>query len=118
MSNSKWKLLLLSICCLASTQTFGATTIACQGTISNLLVDSAGHVLITGTWRNAVTQICSVNGDLGTISATNCSIYYSLLETAYLNQEQITIYYDAVTYTCANLPTYASSPLPAYMIMQ
>ena len=89
MSASKWKLALLLASLFASTTAFGDTILTCQGTISRVYVDSAGNVLIYSSWRGDVTQICSVNGTSGGITSTNCSIYYSLLQTAYLDRKSV-----------------------------
>ncbi len=118
MFNSKWKLALLLASLFASTTAFGDTILSCQGTVSRVYIDSAGNVLIYSSWRNDVTQICNLNGTLGSISSTNCSIYYSAFQTAYLNQKQVVVYYKNIAYTCTNLPTYSSTPLLSYMNLQ
>lgn len=117
MFNSKWKLALLLASLFASTTAL-AGQLTCTGTISQVYVDSAGNVLANWSWRGGVAQVCNLNGTLSSISPTNCSIYYSMLQTAYLNQKQIAVVYDSTTYTCANMPEYESAPAPSYLYLE
>jgi hypothetical protein len=87
----------------------------CTGTIKSVLIDSAGQVLIKGSWRNDFTMVCSVVSTWGSVTADTCKTWYTLATSARVSQIAMEVYYYNTSYTCSTLPTWGSAPAPSYM---
>lgn len=95
-----------------------ASPLWCAGTLMAIYMTSDGSVEIKGTWRNEYTQICSDQGTFGGIDSVTCLSWFALAVKAQTAQVPVTVYYpDAGSYTCGNLPSYASALTPNYLLI-
>jgi hypothetical protein len=100
---------------VALTGVANAAPIYCSGTITNLYVDSAGNLILAGTWRNDYTMICQLHQTWNGIKPETCTFWYALLAASKTHTKNVLISYDT-TYTCATLPTYEGTPAPTYVM--
>lgn len=107
-------ILLLAMCSLSAQ----GANIWCNGTVSNLYVDSSDNVIIKGSWRNNYTRICNTQG-VGGVSTVTCSLWASIITSSMTNNKNVLLMYDDRngTMNCANIPTYSSAPKPHYVML-
>jgi hypothetical protein len=92
----------------------------CEGTVSKLFVSADGDVFVHTQFRGDFLRICNINrasGQNGEITATQCAVWTSLLKSAVERKAQTIIYYASPSTTCAQFPTYGSSPWPWYVML-
>lgn len=89
----------------------------CTGKISNMYVHSSGSVVIYSSWRGNHTAICSIKDEWEGISVDVCKGWMSLIQTALVTKNDMTINYN-IEETCSTLPTYGSSPAPGYVMLK
>lgn len=89
----------------------------CTGTVNAVYLTSDGSVVIEGSWRGDYTEMCNDQGTFGGVDQVTCLSWYAAAVQAEKAQSKVTVsYQDEGSYTCANLPTYASSPAPYYFM--
>jgi hypothetical protein len=103
----------LSVACASPSY----ATSYCHGKVNNVFVDSSGHVIFKGDWLGNYTEACALDGSWNNISASTCSAWFAILESADDKQETVLIEYTGSTYTCSTLPTYGSAPAPGYIML-
>ena len=109
----KTKSIFRSALCAALLLSAGAHAyISCSGTLSGVLMYANGNVMIQGTWRNDWTTICNTQTDWGGIDTSACVAWYGAAVKTSQSHITVGIYYNGDAYTCANLPTYGSTPPP------
>lgn len=106
------KNLLLMIAVVASAGA-NAESIYCEGKIDNSYITNGGDVVIRGDWRDHWTKVCNVNDS----DVVKCSLWTSYVTSAVQNNLKVTVSYSNTGYTCSNLPTYTSAPVPAYIMI-
>src|ERR1700710_96690 len=90
----------------------------CQGTIQAVLMYSDGRVMIVGSWRQDYTQMCTTQGSWGGISTETCLSWYGAAIKARADHSNVTLNYsNAQGFTCSNVPTYGSSLVPGYLML-
>lgn len=95
-----------------------ADVIYCQGTVTTVYIDSYGAVIFQPSYRADYTQVCNVHGTWQGVSSETCFAWFSALLSAKVHNKQVLLQYSTATaYTCANLPTYAGSPQPSYVMV-
>ena len=87
----------------------------CQGTVSNLWVNATGIVFVVPSTRGDYVQICNINADMGGVPPTTCLIWFAMLKSAVQRQSSVIIQYSDAP-ACNALPTYASAPIPYYVM--
>jgi hypothetical protein len=90
--------------------------ISCSGTLSSVLLYADGTVMINSTWRNDWTMICNTQNGYGGIDISTCLAWYGAAVKASQSHVAVATYYAGNTYTCANLPTYGSTPPTVYLM--
>ena len=88
----------------------------CQGTLSNLAVYGDGTVLVKVSWLGDYVSVCNVNTQVASATQTSCVAWVSLMRSAISRGTQTLMYY-ADAPACNVMPTYASSPVPNYVMM-
>jgi len=91
--------------------------ISCVGTLGGVLLYSDGSVMIQGSWRGDWTMICNTQTGWGSIDGSTCFAWYAAAVSAAKSHTGVQTYYYGSTYTCANLPTYSSTPVPVYLLI-
>lgn len=103
----------------ANTQSAAAAELFCEGRVDRVLTYNDGRVAMQGTWRNSFTYACNVNTSWKGISTQSCWAWFAQLNQAASDGLTVRVWYgnqpDSVT--CANLPTYASSLAPQYIMV-
>lgn len=89
----------------------------CSGTIAKVLAENDGSVLFQSSWRGDWLEACSLKGTWNNIGPLTCSVWYSLLVTAYSGQKQTTMEYSSPYSACADIPTYGNAAPPAYVMV-
>lgn len=74
-----------------------------------------GSVNVLASWRGDYTYVCNIHGGWGGISPEVCLGWYGALVKAQADSLNVIVYYNTGSYTCSNLPTYASAPAPYYL---
>lgn len=92
-------------------------SIWCAGTIGAVYVDNSGDVLFKPSWRGDWLEACSLKGTWNNVDPLTCSVWYSMLVTAYQGQKQTTMEYSSPYSACANIPTYANAAPPNYVMV-
>lgn len=97
-----------------------SNTIWCAGTVRNLWIDQSGNAFVFTSWRNDYVRICNVQESAGVVTATTCLSWVALLKSAVQRSATTTIYYTGtgVPATCPQMTTYASAPIPFYVMLQ
>lgn len=92
----------------------------CQGSIGAAWVDWNGNLLVNPSWRGDHLLLCNVRTALTangvTIEPVTCVSWLSLARQAITGNKQTVINYGDAP-ACAQIPTYGSSPLPAYFMV-
>jgi hypothetical protein len=102
---------ILAVSCIAT----NAAPQWCSGTMANLWIYSDGSVYVYPSYREDYTRICNVNVDTNGVSAASCLVWFSILKSAVQRRSSVMIFYNDAP-SCATLPTYGSSPVPAYVM--
>lgn len=90
----------------------------CAGNPTAIYTTSDGHVSMRNTWRNDWTYICNVNEEWKGVPPQTCWAWFAQINSAIVENKQMTLLYMLPdSSACATLPTYASSPAPAYVLM-
>jgi len=87
---------------------------SCDTTVLKVLVYSGGNVNIRHSGRNDYTVICNLRAERQGVSITTCAMWTSMLQNIKKNNGTAQFYYSGEG-SCATLPTYAASPVPAYI---
>lgn len=87
----------------------------CSGAVLQALHYADGTVNIQTAWRNDFTVICNTNGTWNGVPGDVCFSWYATALKSVSDTKQLTIYYGATGYTCANMPTYWSALVPTYV---
>ena len=90
--------------------------ISCSGTLGGVLMYSDGTVLIYSSWRNDWTMICNTQNGFGGVDTATCLSWYAAAVKSAQSHVTVGTYYNGNAYTCANLPTYESTPPTVYLI--
>jgi hypothetical protein len=81
-------------------------------------MDNQGRVIVQGNWRNDFTEVCDDQGGFGNIDSVTCLAWFGAAVKAQSSGIKVTVYYpNDGGYTCANMPTYASSLIPGYFML-
>lgn len=108
---TSWKALAIFLAVFGCQQ---ASAIDCNGKVLRVLLYVDGTVNILGNWRGDYTYICSTSGSWGNASTEVCLTWYASLVKARADNANVSISYNSSS-TCATLPTYSASPMPAYI---
>jgi hypothetical protein len=109
---------IVSIIAAATALPAKADQLWCQGTIQSVLMYSDGRVMIVGSWRQDYTQVCTTQGSWGGISTETCLSWYGAAIKARADHSNVTVNYgNAQGFTCSNVPTYGSSLVPGYLML-
>ncbi len=104
--------LVLTCCLFTPLATPALASIWCLGKLSGSYITPAGDLIVNGSWRNDWTRLCNVNTD-----SMVCPLWASYAATAITNKLKIRLMYSENTYQCSDLPTYNSTPKPAYLML-
>jgi hypothetical protein len=63
-------------------------------------------------------MLCNLQQARNGVQPETCTYWYSLMTASKTHSKPVTVSYTDVPYTCANLPTYSSSPGPQYVMQQ
>jgi hypothetical protein len=119
MSHRWWRTLAVAIALvLATNASHAAVAIWCNGTIANLYVDSDGNVHINASFRGDYLRVCNVYGSWNGIGTELCMSWLALATNARVHNRPVRFMYYVDSYTCANLPTYATSLMPVYLMLE
>lgn len=88
---------------------------SCSGTVGTVLLYYDGSVNVLTSWRGDYTYVCNIHGGWAGISQEVCLGWYGALVKAQADSLNVIVYYNAGSYTCGNLPTYAAAPPPYYL---
>lgn len=113
MNRSLWVVAATACILLAATRTEAAAS--CSGTVGTVLLYYDGSVNMLASWRGDYTYVCNIHGGWGGISPEVCLGWYGALVKAQADSLNVIVYYNSGSYTCSNLPTYASAPAPYYL---
>jgi hypothetical protein len=94
-----------------------ANPIWCQGTVTSVYVSDAGDVIFQPSYRVDYTQVCNLHGTWKGVSSETCFSWYSAIMAAKVHNRQVLLQYATDSYTCANLPTYAGTLRPNYVMV-
>lgn len=113
----------LSIALIASmvlmSNAYASDDLWCTGKIKQVWITHQGELLINSSWRQFHTQICSVRETWKGITPEVCKSWSSMLHTAKISQEVITVaYFDTDVDSCSVLPTYRDTPRPNYIMIR
>ena len=92
--------------------------IQCSGTLSTVHVDNTGNLLVNASWRGDYTKLCNLSGTPTEMAM--CASWFAIAKQAVATGKSVaTYYYDTTgTLTCATLPTYGATPVPAYLMLK
>src|SRR5258708_4792732 len=101
-----------------STATAARADIDCSGTLASVLVYNGGMLVINASWRGDYTKLSNLSGTPTDIAT--CAAWVAIAKEAIRSAKTVwTYYYDSTgTLTCATLPTYGSTPTPAYFALR
>jgi hypothetical protein len=109
-------LALLSLSAVAITPSNANAAAWCVGTLSNLFVDVQGNVTALPSWRSDYVRFCNLKVDFREVTPDICKSWYATMLAAQLSKRQTTSYYPKAD-SCTTVPTYGSSPAPAYFML-
>lgn len=89
----------------------------CRVDLLAVLVYNDGSVNVMHSARNDYTFICNLNQDRLGVSAATCAMWTAMLQSLKKAGKRADFYYytDSRFTSCANLPTYSTSPAPVYI---
>lgn len=93
----------------------------CAGTVSQLWVDADGNLFALPSWRGDHVRLChvrtAITANSVTIEPVTCLAWMALVRQAMTANKQVSIHYADIPQTCSQVPTYAQSPLPWYVML-
>jgi hypothetical protein len=117
--NRRWQVLGIALALTLATSVSHATSaIWCYGSLTNLYVDSAGNAHINVSFRNDYVRVCNVYGSWNGVGTELCMSWLALATNARVHNRQVRLMYYSDSYTCSNLPTYATSLAPEYLMLE
>lgn len=109
--------LLLSTLALLMSQLAVADNLWCTGTVKRQYVDSSSRMYILGSWHPSYTMICDLDTTWQGITPELCKSWFAMLQGAYYAQTIVIVFYSNAAYAnCADLPHYAGTPAPGYVM--
>jgi hypothetical protein len=92
--------------------------IDCEGTLNSVLVYTGGMLVINPSWRGDYIKLCVMSGTPTEIAT--CAAWVAIAKEAIRSAKSVFAYYYDSTgaLTCANLPTYSATPVPAYFALR
>jgi hypothetical protein len=90
--------------------------ISCTGTLGGVILYADGTVMISSSWRGDWTSLCNSQNGWAGIDTSTCLAWYGAAVKAAASHIVVATYYSGNTYSCTNLPTYASSISPIYFM--
>ena len=110
--------ILIGILAIGLSFSASAGNIYCQSSVTSVTVSSSGEVLLNASYRADYMQVCNLHGNWQGIDTETCYAWYSQLIAAKTHAKDVLLNYQtSATYTCANLPTYETAPVPAYVMV-
>ena len=88
----------------------------CVGTLNISYMTRNGDVLVRGTWRNDITQICNLKTEWKGITPDICAGWKAMLDAAVTLGRTVSIYYSPDV-NCATIPYYGDAPSPYYVML-
>ena len=89
-------------------------TFNCVVDVKRVLVYGNGAINVLHSGRNDYTYICDLQGDWKGVDTVTCAMWTSMLQNLQVNNRKAIFYYNGEG-SCANLPTYGSTPAPVYI---
>ena len=89
---------------------------SCDVKVTSLYVEDDGLVTIKTNSRNDWTTICSLSSERMGVGTTTCAMWLSMIRGFEKNSELFRIRYQTDGFTCSDMATYGSSPVPRYVM--
>lgn len=89
---------------------------SCGGTIVASYSTIDGKVMIIGSWRNDVTQLCNIKTEWKGVTPDVCALWAAKADAAISSGRSLSVYYFG-PFNCATIPFYEESPAPYYVTL-